>query len=60
MLELMDIQEEQWYPPGHLQESLEAVELRDGDKGNYVGLSVEKAVNNVNTKLAEAILGKMP
>lgn len=36
----------------------EAVELRDGDKGNYVGLSVQKAVDNVNTKIAECILGE--
>lgn len=36
----------------------EAVELRDGEKGKYLGLSVEKAVNNVNTKLAEAIVGE--
>ena len=29
-----------------------------GEKGKYLGLSVEKAVNNVNTKLAEAIVGE--
>ena len=34
------------------------MELRDGEKGKYLGLSVEKAVNNVNTKLAEAIVGE--
>ncbi len=45
-------------PSGASTGKFEAVELRDGDKGNYVGLSVEKAVNNVNTKLAEAILGE--
>ena len=33
-------------------------ELRDGEKGYYTGLSVRKAVENVNTKLAEAILGE--
>ena len=32
----------------------EAVELRDGEKGYYTGLSVRKAVENVNIKLAEA------
>lgn len=45
-------------PSGASTGKFEAVELRDGDKGNYVGLSVEKAVNNVNTKLAEAVLGE--
>ena len=35
-----------------------AVELRDGEKGCYTGLGVRKAVENVNTKLAEAILGE--
>lgn len=45
-------------PSGASTGKYEAVELRDGDKGNYVGLSVQKAVNNVNTKLAEAILGE--
>lgn len=45
-------------PSGASTGKFEAVELRDGDKGNYVGLSVEKAVNNVNTKLAEAIVGE--
>ena len=45
-------------PSGASTGKFEAVELRDGEKGNYVGLSVEKAVNNVNTKLAEAIVGE--
>ncbi len=45
-------------PSGASTGKYEAVELRDGEKGNYVGLSVEKAVNNVNTRLAEAILGE--
>ena len=30
----------------------EACELRDGDKGRYLGKGVEKAVPNVNTALA--------
>ena len=34
------------------------MELRDGNKKEYVGLGVEKAVSNVNTKLADAILGE--
>ncbi|HTE24478.1 phosphopyruvate hydratase [Flavitalea sp.] len=35
----------------------EAVELRDGDKKVYVGKGVLKAVKNVNTLIAEKLLG---
>jgi len=35
----------------------EAVELRDGDKSKYLGKGVLKAVENVNTKIAEALRG---
>lgn len=35
----------------------EAVELRDGDKGIYMGKGVLKAVNNVNTTLLEELKG---
>jgi enolase len=35
----------------------EAVELRDGKKNYYGGKSVLKAVNNVNTTIAEELLG---
>jgi len=35
----------------------EAVELRDGDKTKYLGKGVLKAVENVNTKIAEALKG---
>ena len=45
-------------PSGASTGKFEAVELRDGEKDCYVGLSVQKAVENVNTKLAEAILGE--
>lgn len=45
-------------PSGASTGKFEAVELRDGEKGKYVGLSVERAVNNVNTKLAEALVGE--
>lgn len=45
-------------PSGASTGRFEAVEFRDGEKGKYLGLSVEKAVNNVNTKLAEAIVGE--
>ena len=45
-------------PSGASTGKFEAVELRDGEKGCYTGLSVQKAVDNVNTRLAEAILGE--
>ena len=36
----------------------EAVELRDGDKGRFMGKGVLKAVNNVNNILNEALRGQ--
>ena len=45
-------------PSGASTGKFEALELRDGDKGNYTGLSVQRAVDNVNTKIAEAVLGE--
>ena len=44
-------------PSGASTGSFEAVELRDGDKNNYLGKSVEKAVANVNEVIAEEIIG---
>lgn len=44
-------------PSGASTGSFEAVELRDGDKTNYMGKSVEKAVQNVNTIIAENLIG---
>ena len=35
----------------------EALELRDGDKSRYLGKGTSKAVNNVNTIIAPAIIG---
>ncbi|MDD2195766.1 MAG: phosphopyruvate hydratase [Bacteroidales bacterium] len=35
----------------------EAVELRDGDKKRYLGMSVLRAVENVNSTIAEEIIG---
>ena len=35
----------------------EACELRDGDKSRYLGKGVTRAVENVNTEIAEALLG---
>ena len=45
-------------PSGASTGKFEAVELRDGKKGYYTGLSVEKAVENVNTNVAEAVIGE--
>jgi enolase len=36
----------------------EALELRDGDKKNYLGKSVNNAVNNVNSKIFDALVGE--
>ena len=38
----------------------EAVELRDGDKSRYLGKGTLKAVENVNTIIAEEIIGMNP
>ncbi|MBX0333588.1 phosphopyruvate hydratase [Pontibacter sp. HSC-14F20] len=35
----------------------EAIELRDGDKGRYMGKGVLQAVQNVNDKIAEELVG---
>ncbi len=43
-------------PSGASTGSFEAVELRDGDKSNYMGKSVEKAVSNVNLVIADEII----
>ena len=45
-------------PSGASTGRFEAVELRDGEKGCYLGLGVQKAVENVNTRLAEVIVGE--
>ncbi len=44
-------------PSGASTGVYEACELRDGDKGRYQGKGVEKAVANVNTEIAEALVG---
>jgi enolase len=44
-------------PSGASTGEHEAVELRDGDKARYLGKGVLKAVENVNAKLAPALLG---
>ncbi len=45
-------------PSGASTGEYEAVELRDGDKGRYLGRGVLKAVRNANTELAKALKGK--
>jgi enolase len=45
-------------PSGASTGSHEAVELRDGDKDRYDGKGVVKAVKNVNTILAKALINK--
>jgi enolase len=44
-------------PSGASTGTHEAVELRDGDKKRYVGKGVLKAVDNVNSKIASAVVG---
>jgi len=44
-------------PSGASTGAYEAVELRDGDKGVYLGKGVTKAVENVNTEILEALIG---
>jgi enolase len=44
-------------PSGASIGTREAVELRDGDTQRYSGKGVLKAVENVNTEIAEAIMG---
>ncbi len=44
-------------PSGASTGAFEAVELRDGNKDRYLGKGVMKAVENVNTIIAEEIIG---
>jgi enolase len=44
-------------PSGASTGEREAIELRDGDKHRYLGKGVLKAVEYVNTEIAEAIIG---
>jgi enolase len=44
-------------PSGASTGAFEAVELRDGDKGRYLGKGVEKAVENVNDIIAPEVIG---
>ena len=44
-------------PSGASTGEHEAIELRDGDTDRYLGKGVSKAVENVNAKIAEALVG---
>jgi len=44
-------------PSGASTGEREALELRDGDKSRYLGKGVEKAVNNVNETICDALIG---
>ena len=44
-------------PSGASTGAYEAVELRDGDKGRYLGKGVLKAVENVNENIAPEVIG---
>ncbi|MDO3413092.1 phosphopyruvate hydratase [Saccharibacillus sp. CPCC 101409] len=44
-------------PSGASTGAHEAVELRDGDKGRYLGKGVENAVKNVNETIAPEVIG---
>ncbi|KAJ4891263.1 Cytosolic enolase 3 [Raphanus sativus] len=47
-------------PSGDSSGTYEAIELRDGDKGMYLGNSVAKAVKNINERISEALIGMDP
>ena len=44
-------------PSGASTGAFEAVELRDGDKGRYLGKGVRTAVGHVNTEIADGLVG---
>ena len=44
-------------PSGASTGSREAIELRDGDRGRYLGKGVLKAVEHINTEISEALMG---
>lgn len=47
-------------PSGASTGTLEAIELRDGDKKRYLGKGVQKAVQNVNEVIADQLIGHDP
>jgi enolase len=44
-------------PSGASTGAFEAIELRDGDKGRYLGKGVEKAVANIEDKIVDELIG---
>jgi enolase len=44
-------------PSGASTGSREAIELRDGDAGRYLGKGVLRAVEHINTEISESVLG---
>ena len=44
-------------PSGASTGEFEALELRDGDKSRYLGKGTIKAVDNINTKIADVLVG---
>lgn len=44
-------------PSGASTGAYEAHELRDGDKGRYLGKGVQNAVSNINGKIADKVVG---
>ncbi|HEY6838073.1 MAG TPA: phosphopyruvate hydratase [Geobacteraceae bacterium] len=44
-------------PSGASTGEREALELRDGDKSRYLGKGVQKAVDHVNSKIADEVIG---
>ncbi|MBF0533063.1 MAG: phosphopyruvate hydratase [Candidatus Omnitrophica bacterium] len=47
-------------PSGASTGEHEAIELRDGDKSKYLGKGVSQAVYNVNTAIADVVVGETP
>src|SRR5512134_3856329 len=45
-------------PSGASTGEREALELRDGDRGRYLGKGTQKAVSHVNGEIAKALAGK--
>ncbi|XP_075099027.1 cytosolic enolase 3 [Nicotiana tabacum] len=47
-------------PSGASSGMYEAIELRDGEKGTYLGNGVNRAVKNINEKISVALVGMDP
>ncbi len=55
---LTDTQEEPWCRPEHPQVNLRLWSCGTENREEYLGQSVKKAVENINTRLADAIIGE--